>query len=375
MTGFREREFPPGGEPGTGNGGAQPHRFNLKRFDEIRVSTTRNYLIKGLLPRSGLAVIWGPPKCGKSFVAFDAAMHIAIGREYSGRRVQRGVIVYCALEGGGGFAARVEAWRKSKLNDDDPRGIPFSLLDVPLDLITECDELVASIRAQVAQPSVVFIDTLNRALVGDENSSADMGKLVKAATAIIAAFGCLVVLIHHCGVAGNRPHGHTSLTGAVDAQIAVTRNKDGVITVTIEYMKDSETGAPFACKLERVELGEDEDGDQMTSCVVLPEELPAAKAKDKGPKLTGSNKLAYDTLMEVLAGQRSGSAIRWRERFYEAYPADKPDTKQKAFVRAALKLEELKIILVSSDKVELRGNPDKPDKARQNDDMSGTDMF
>jgi hypothetical protein len=152
-----------GDEPHKGNGGAgAAPRFTLKRFDQIRLATTATYLIKGLLPRSGLAVFWGPPKCGKSFVAFDAAMHIAIGREYRGRRVQQGTVVYCALEGGGGFAARVEAWRKRKLGDHQGGNIPFFLLDVALDLIADQGELVACIRAQVAQPTVVFIDTLNR---------------------------------------------------------------------------------------------------------------------------------------------------------------------------------------------------------------------
>ena len=27
------------------------------------------------IPRVGLVVVWGPPKCGKSFWAFDLAMH------------------------------------------------------------------------------------------------------------------------------------------------------------------------------------------------------------------------------------------------------------------------------------------------------------
>ena len=225
-------------------------------------------------------------------------MHIATGRQYRGRRVQQGAVVYCALEGGGGFAARVEAWRKRKLGNDQGDDIPFYLLDVALDLIADQDELVACIRVQVAQPNVVFIDTLNRALIGDENSSADMGKLVRAAAAISAAFDCLVVLIHHCGIAGNRPRGHSSLSGADDAQIAVSRDKTGRITVTIEHMKDSETTSPYGCRLEQVELGRDDDGDPITSCVVVPEALPDAKKSDK---LQGANKLAFDALVVVLA--------------------------------------------------------------------------
>jgi hypothetical protein len=45
----------------------QKRRFKLKQFDAIKVSTSPNYLVKGILPRTGLVVVWGPPKCGKSF--------------------------------------------------------------------------------------------------------------------------------------------------------------------------------------------------------------------------------------------------------------------------------------------------------------------
>ncbi len=44
-------------------------RFPLIGFDQIQLSTAPAYLVKGLIPRSGLVVIWGPPKCGKSFWA------------------------------------------------------------------------------------------------------------------------------------------------------------------------------------------------------------------------------------------------------------------------------------------------------------------
>jgi len=31
------------------------------------------------------------------------------------------------------------------------------------------------------------------------------------------AFGCAVIVVHHCGIDATRPRGHTSLAGAVDA--------------------------------------------------------------------------------------------------------------------------------------------------------------
>ena len=71
------------------------------------------YLVKGIIPRAGLVVVWGPPKCGKSFWTFDLVMHVALAWDYRGRRVQHGAVVYLALEGGKGFEARVEAFRRN----------------------------------------------------------------------------------------------------------------------------------------------------------------------------------------------------------------------------------------------------------------------
>ena len=100
---------------GNGDGQAKNSRFQLKPFDEITLATAPNYLVKGVIPRIGLAVVWGPPKCGKSFWTLDLAMHIALGREYRDHRVQQGAIVYLALEGGHGFRNRIEAWRRRHL--------------------------------------------------------------------------------------------------------------------------------------------------------------------------------------------------------------------------------------------------------------------
>jgi hypothetical protein len=311
---FDEIVDDPGAEPRVGdNGGSKgaPIRFKLTPFEQIQISTAPDYVVKGIIPKGGLVVIWGAPKCGKSFLAFDMAVHIALGREYRGRRVQGGPVIYLALEGGRGFAKRVEAWRKHH----GYRGsAPFYLLNVPIDLIGDHAALIADIRAQCANPTAVYLDTLNRALgTLDENSSADMGKLIKAVDAIRAAFGCAVVIIHHCGVAGSRPRGHTSLSGADDVQIAVVKDKDGLITVMIEHMKDGEPASPFACRLEPVELGVDDDGDPMNSCAIEPADLTSASTGTGASKLTGSQARFLDILtgavLDAPAEHKTASGI------------------------------------------------------------------
>ena len=79
---------------------AKPHppTFPLIAFEDVKLDTERRgYLIKGLLPDSGLAVIWGPPKCYKSFWSIDVGLHVALGLEYRGRRVQQAAVVYAGL--------------------------------------------------------------------------------------------------------------------------------------------------------------------------------------------------------------------------------------------------------------------------------------
>ena len=113
-----------------------------------------------------------------------------------------------------------------------------------------------------------------------------MAKFIRAADAIRTALGCFVLLIHHCGIAGNRPRGHTSLAGADDVQIAVTKDKDGNVIATVEHMKDGPSGTVIASKLEVVELGVDQDGDPLTSCVVVPSAAAAGGASS--PRSNGS---------------------------------------------------------------------------------------
>jgi hypothetical protein len=107
-------------------------RFPLIAFDDVKPEEGAQYLIKGFFPRSGVVVVWGPPKCGKSFWAFGALMHVALGWKYRGRRVASGTVVYCAPEGVQGFKLRIEAFRQAKLGKGNSPAPPFYLMATPL---------------------------------------------------------------------------------------------------------------------------------------------------------------------------------------------------------------------------------------------------
>jgi AAA domain/Domain of unknown function (DUF6371) len=332
---------------------AQKARFELIPFDKIAFDTTPAYLVKGLIPRVGLCVFWGPPKCGKSFLVFDLMMHIALCWQYRGRRVRQGAVVYCALEGCAGFKNRVEAFRLTHLPDNAGE-VPFHLMASPMSLDADHAALIASIRATLgdtkpAAPAAIAIDTLNRSLAGSESDDRDMAAYVKAADALRMAFDCAVVIVHHCGHEGTRPRGHSSLMGAIDAQIAVKRDAGDNIIVTVEFMKDGPQGDEFASRLEVVEIGLDDDGDRITSCVIVPVE-GLAPQKEKPKKLPAAAVKALKALHEIIddAGiipphdsyiplaTRAVTVEEWRAHTYKRGlgSSGEPDAKKHAFRRA-----------------------------------------
>jgi hypothetical protein len=254
--------------------------ISLVPFGDITLSHSGNYVVKGVIPDESLVVIWGPPKCGKSFFASDMALHVALDWPWRGRRVKSGAVVYLAAEGAHGFKSRIAAFRQERLSESNTR-VPFYLVPTTLDLIGQRTSLIAAIRESLgsATPVMVVLDTLNRTLRGSESNDKDMSDYIKAADAIRETFACAVVVIHHCGIEASRPRGHTSLSGAVDAQIAVKKSTDGIFTATVELMKDGQEGEMFGNRLRVVEVGQDEDGDAITSCIVEEAETTAPERK------------------------------------------------------------------------------------------------
>jgi hypothetical protein len=281
-----------------------PPRFRLRCFDEITIGADRAYLVNGIIPRTGLVVVWGPPKCGKSFWTFDLVMHVALGWEYRGRRVLHGPVVYLALEGSKGFEGRIEAFRRRYLQclQETLDRVPFYLIADPINLAKDHADLIGCIRLQASPPAVVVIDTLNRSLVGSESDDKDMAAYIRAADAIRNAFDCVVIVVHHCGIDATRPRGHTSLGGAVDAQLAVKRGTADNIVVMVEFMKDGAEGETLPSRLEVVDVGYDADGETMTSCAIVPVEDTAAKP-DTNRKLSDRQRLALDALANCAVEQ------------------------------------------------------------------------
>lgn len=162
------------------------------------------------------------------------------------------------------------------------------------------DALIGDIAAQLGdtKPILIVIDTLNRSLAGSESRDEDMSAYIQACDRIRLYFNCAVLVVHHCGMEKSRPRGHTSLTGAADAQIAVKRDK-AIIVATVEYMKDGPEGDEIASRLVIVDdIGTDDDGQPIVSCIIEPSDARTQKPR-RSP--TGQNGTAFQLLRKALA--------------------------------------------------------------------------
>ena len=321
-----------------GNGSTATPRFRLVPFGMLRPGKEPGYLVDELIPLRGIVLIWGKRKCLKSFWTYDLGFHIARCPEYRERNILSGAVVYCAFEGAHGYKKRAEALRRYHKIPDDA-DVPLYLIPGRANMIKEYPLLIAAVREQLLGeiPRMVVLDTLNKSLVGSENKDVDMGAYIVAAEALRDAFDCVVVIIHHCGYDETHPRGHSSLTGAVDAEFEVVR-EGMLVTVKNVTMRDGPEGFEIRSAAEVVEVGEDATGKTLTSLVIAPTDAPATPAKKKGGRVSVGVPIFIAALRAALAergspfrpdgGKATEHAVSEREvraRFDTAYPAGEAD--------------------------------------------------
>ena len=238
--------------------------YKLLTGNDLRAMPTVKWRLKGVFPYEGLAALYGPSASGKSFLATDLGVALAEGNRWFGIRTTQSKVIYVALEGESGFKNRVAAWEL-----ENNRTLPANMFMVmqPFQITNPTD--VNELAATIPHDSVVIVDTLNRAApTSDENSSKEMGGILQACKWLQGLIGGLVVLVHHTGkdkIRGAR--GHSSLFAALDGAIEVDRTNEKR-SWSIVKAKDGQDGKSFPFNLKIHNLGQDSDGDEITSCTI-----------------------------------------------------------------------------------------------------------
>lgn len=254
------------------------HYGMLAWADLDRPGAETEWLIDDLLTVGNKSIIGGPSQSGKSFLAIEAGMCIALDKPFLGHPVQGGLVIYQAGEGALGIKNRLRAYRK---HFDVPRDaqVPFVLLTSRVDLFSEDGDTpgliaeVQAIRAMYPQPlRVLFIDTLSKAQgMASENDGRDMMCVLNHIDQIREATGVHICLVHHLNADGTKLRGHTSVFANVDEVIGVVRDKETKVrTVRTTKVRDGADDVEFKFELMSVPLGHNNRGKEITSCVVLP---------------------------------------------------------------------------------------------------------
>lgn len=297
-------------------------RYNAVWFADIdHEPARRDWVVKGLFGAREFGVLWGFSGCGKSFLALDMGLHIAeaaiVKRDeyrWFGHRIYPGGVVYCAPEGGTDLLLRMRAWRMHH-GVEPGTPLPFVLLPTSFDLVNaegDTKPLVAEIKAQSARMGVelklVIVDTLARSMGGrDENTAGDMGAFIRNCESIQRELQTYVLPVHHAGNDRTKERGHTSLRAAVDTSIETVKPDDGgPNTFILRKMKGGPEGIQHQFRLRQVVLGKDADGDDITSCVIVPHDeeaapnLPGYDRKQKGNGMPNQQRIALTALREAI---------------------------------------------------------------------------
>jgi hypothetical protein len=285
------------------------NRFTPIPWQDIDKLPRKTPLIKGVLDCGGTSVVFGPSNCGKSFFVLDMARHVAMGQPWRNRRVSQGTVVYIAAEGGLGIRERLNALAKYHGINEKP---PLSIIPASPDFChspKDAEEIIAAV-SNLPDVKLIVIDTLSRAMAGgNENASEDMGAFIRNFDKLKDETGAHVLIIHHSGkdnVKGAR--GHSSLRGAVDTEIEITKDEN-IVTGEIKKQRDGRTDERFSFEFKIVNLGQDEDGDWITSCVLIPVEGGGRKTK----KLSGQKGRALNILRYCI--ENAGKERKIKEDF------------------------------------------------------------
>jgi hypothetical protein len=276
-----------------------------------------DWLIAGILPKSGVAVLFGPEKTGKSFIALDMAFHVATGRPWFGRKTKPGPVFYIASEGLSGLGSRVRVLYHEKANKGEEFGTDLFFIPQPIPFHTPdgLRQLEIAIHDTYSTPALIILDTFHACCPGiDENSAQDIGQFVSTANIVRRQTGATTMIIHHSRKGSREYRGHTSIAGAADTMLGVEMDKAGVISMTCRKQKEAEAFPPEFFDLKvvtipadpvKVKLGKAKD---TVSCVIERTTL-AKKAVAKTLRLRKTSAEA----LKVLVDHGPQTWTNWRQ--------------------------------------------------------------
>lgn len=260
--------------------------FRILTDQDLQAAPPLRWLVKHVIPEEGFGTIFGDSGTYKSFIALDLLAAISRGAaDWFGHRVKPAPCVYVPFEGKGGVPRRVAAWRLAAARQAYPDALMvaaptddvttrMAFITDPMNLRTQGDRerLVETLKVNGWAGGVLCIDTLAQAGGGmDENSSEGMGEMIAIFQELQQRLRGVVLVIHHTGKDPTRGmRGWSGLRGALDFAIECQSTEKYQGRFLLDKVKDEEGGKQFLFTMQRMFLGYDDDGDEVSSLVVVP---------------------------------------------------------------------------------------------------------
>lgn len=292
-----------------------------------------SWAVKGIIPSQGLGFIYGASGTFKSFLALDYALHRVYGIKWMNRKTKKSDVVYIAAEGGAGLMRRIKAWHRD-------RGMlwencQLKVVIIPLTLRTESTMLREAILESGAKPGDVIVDTMSQTFTGNENSNDEVADWMRTVGLELRdALQCNVMIVHHSGhLATERPRGASAILANADYCLGVFRDeKQMIVTVVFDKIKDGERPDDTQFELAVQELGFDEDGDIITSLSarwMAPADVVEALKRETAAGRGGHSGALLSIVRPGMSKEEA------RNTFYSSIDSDaSPEAKRQAFHRA-----------------------------------------
>lgn len=351
-------------DAGTGAGTPEAVKAPLGLIQTVRqvlemgsgVALVRNVIYAGTF-----VLFAGKWKAGKSFLTLDMVLALSrgleewFGHETIGRRCR---VLYINAEGS--LSLRLRAYlKKHNLTHADIDSHFFAVtkrLKLNMQGGKALLQIMEQHEAEHGKFDIVVVDTVARALEGNENSPEDMGAFVDACEHLIGDSQRALIAVHHLGKDESRgSRGHSSLPAAVAGQIDIERNDStGIRSWAVAFQRDSEEVPAQSFRLEQVGLGVDPTsrrGECLSSVVVTPCEAAPVRQGDPG----GQPGTALRYLREMV--NEAGGPVpfeAWRVKCYDSkLGAGDADGQRQAFNRAKSALVKAERISISGEMVML----------------------
>lgn len=260
--------------------------FGLTAFNlsQLKRQPKERWLIHGVLPWADVALIYGPSRIGKSFVVIDMVMSLTRGTPFAGIATDRVAVLYIVTEGFKGTPKRIDAWQIHHARSEDG---PLVVVKGHVDLYSDkgVQNLIAFIRKLERVSGfdfkLIVIDTLAKAMGrAKENDNSDVTTVTVNVQRVVETFDCTILLVHHTGKdEGAGPRGASAWTGNVNASIEVKKGQGGARHLNLDKQKDEDDAVAFGFRLARHQVGEDDKGRPITSCVAVIEEIDPARSE------------------------------------------------------------------------------------------------